>query len=238
MTSTKFRIVTWNCNGGKFEKKYPYITELIPDPDITIIQEIAQPKIPIPNCIWTPSSTPTKGVAVTTRNGFSVMPHPIDPDAPIVFVPVIIRGPVEFHLLAVWTQKNGKYVDSFRNVFDRYHEFLHEKSSVIAGDFNSNAIWNHEHKIMNHSKVVEYCVRELGLVSSYHKKISADHGKEEHPTIYWQHNRAKPYHIDYCFVPESWEIDNVEIGTFDDWHDKSDHCPVIVDVSVNTEKSV
>jgi endonuclease/exonuclease/phosphatase family metal-dependent hydrolase len=41
------------------------------------------------------------------------------------------------------------------------------------------------------------------------------------------------YHIDYCFVPESWtkSISAVELGGFDDWVHLSDHVPLIVEVS-------
>lgn len=232
MTPTKFRIVTWNCCGGPFEKKFQYIAQLNPEPDIAIIQEIAQPKTPVQNCIWTASSAPAKGVAIIARNGFSVSPYPVDPEVPPVFVPAIIKGPVEFNLLAVWTQKKGNYVESFKAAFEHYRQFLLEKPSVITGDFNSNTIWDREYRMMNHSMVAKYCENELGLVSSYHKKMLAVQGREDDPTFFLTRKKNKPYHIDYCFAPDSWSIEKVEIGKYESWIDKSDHCPVIVDIMI------
>ncbi|MCX6699335.1 MAG: hypothetical protein NTV68_05320 [Methanomicrobiales archaeon] len=224
-----FRIVTWNCNGGQFDWKAPMISAL--NPDVAIIQEIAAPKNQDLNCCWAPTLTAYKGVAVITRNGFSVEPIQRDPQVPDIFLPVIIHGPVEFHLLAVWTQKVSGYIESCKPVFEKYRDFLLSKPSVITGDFNSNAIWDYLHPKISHTITVNYLMQEFGLVSSYHKKINVDQGKEQHPTFYLYRWKNKPYHYDYCFVPDYWDIKNVEVGEHEEWAKYSDHCPLVVDIA-------
>lgn len=39
-------------------------------------------------------------------------------------------------------------------------------------------------------------------MSAYHEHFSEAHGQESRPTYYFLWNRRKPFHIDYCFVPE------------------------------------
>lgn len=91
---------------------------------------------------------------------------------------------------------------------------------------------------MNFSDVRKYCESELGLISSYHTKKGVAYGQENEHTHFHNPGNKKPYHIDYCFVPKEWHINNVTIGKFEDWQGKSDHCPVIVDISVDSEASM
>ena len=109
-----------------------------------IIQEIAEPKKPVENCVWTASTVQSRGVAVIARNDFTVTPYPWNPDVHPVFLPVCISGPVNFHLLGVWTLASGRYMKSFRYAFGGYKEFLHSQPAVIAGDFNSDASSNNK----------------------------------------------------------------------------------------------
>jgi len=55
-------------------------------------------------------------------------------------------------------------------------------------------------------------------------------GKEKHNTLYMYRHRNKPYHIDYCFVSSDFsaKIKEVEVGTYEDWKDFSDHTPLMV----------
>lgn len=36
---------------------------------------------------------------------------------------------------------------------------------------------------------------------------------------------------DYCFASKNWidKINDVAVGKYDDWHELSDHCPIIID---------
>ena len=186
----------------------------------------------IGNCCWIRSEVPYKAVAVVSRNGYSVHPWPREPHVPGVFLPVSIQGPIDFHLLACWTQITGAYIEYCREVFESYQEFLLGKPSVIAGDLNSNAIFDYQHPKSNHTMTVDYLHKKFGLVSSYHKKLQAIQGKEEHPTFYMYRHQDKPFHLDYCFVPDRWEIKGIDVGSWEEWHLKSDHCPLVVDIEI------
>jgi endonuclease/exonuclease/phosphatase family metal-dependent hydrolase len=76
---------------------------------------------------------------------------------------------------------------------------------------------------------------ELGLVSSYHHYYGEAHGTETRPTFYLHRNKRRPYHIDYCFVPEGWAsyIQSVQIGSYEDWQKHSDHRPLLVDLNLD-----
>jgi endonuclease/exonuclease/phosphatase family metal-dependent hydrolase len=81
--------------------------------------------------------------------------------------------------------------------------------------------------------------REAGKKGSrgtYHCFFGERQGEESRPTTYFQWNRDRPYHIDYCFISESWmsRLNSMEVGTFEDWSDISDHRPLTVDVALPT----
>ena len=103
------------------------------------------------------------------------------------------------------------------------------------GDFNSNLIWdvlkNRHPTDLNHSALLDR-LKGHRLVSSYHTFYGEQQGKETRPTYYLLWNEKKPYHIDYCFIPDGWvnRLKNVEIGNYLDWKDYSDHRPLIVDI--------
>ena len=102
---------------------------------------------------------------------------------------------------------------------------------VIAGDFNSNAIWDRKGRCWSHSEVVKQ-LEGMGLRSLYHSKYGETPGKEATPTLYLQKNPDKPYHIDFvflseCMVPKS----SIKIGKRDNWLKVSDHMPVIAELT-------
>ena len=74
---------------------------------------------------------------------------------------------------------------------------------------------------------------KLGLVSAYHHFFGEEQGSETRPTFYllWKENR--PFHIDYCFIPEAWTADirSVSVGTYADWFASSDHRPLVVELN-------
>jgi exonuclease III len=67
--------------------------------------------------------------------------------------------------------------------------------------------------------------------SIYHRHFEIEQGKEINPTFFLQRNINKSYHIDYCFASADilGKVQNVEIGTYDNWSAHSDHSPLIVD---------
>ena len=108
----------------------------------------------------------------------------------------------------------------------------------VAGDLNSNTIWDKPGWRINHSTKVRILEESFGLVSAYHAIRGEAHGAESEPTLYWR-DRTKDgptYHIDYIFVPSLWigKVRELSIGTFETWCGSglSDHVPVVVDVDV------
>ena len=102
------------------------------------------------------------------------------------------------------------------------------KKILIAGDFNSNTIWDQWDRWWNHSDVVKE-LNKVGIESLYHKFMDEEQGKETKPTFFLQRKKEKAYHIDYIFGSNHFtkKIDNLEIGKIDDWIEISDHLPLI-----------
>ena len=116
----------------------------------------------------------------------------------------------------------------FRSIH-HYKTHLTRKPTILIGDFNSNTIWDKEHRESSHSHVVKF-LEERKIYSSYHLHYKQVQGKEEHPTLYMYRHKDKPYHIDYCFLSGdlATNLHSVEVGDFETWTQYSDHMPVIV----------
>jgi endonuclease/exonuclease/phosphatase family metal-dependent hydrolase len=101
--------------------------------------------------------------------------------------------------------------------------------TVLAGDFNAS--WRNAHHLEN--------VRSLaarGMVNAYNSfKGIRDEAEPEHATSYFRWSSAKPYHMDFVFVPKVWSIKDVAIGSFADYPARrlSDHVPVVVTLDAN-----
>jgi exodeoxyribonuclease-3 len=228
-----------------FHKKYKQLLTL--GPDIAIVPECAAPQLIAEaapefrpsSSIWIGSNR-HKGLGVFTFGAFQAKQSPIyQEDFPFV-APIYILGPTSFNLLAVWAchHRPNSYRDRLgplRRALSAYRAFIAECPTVVAGDFNDNSIWDGA-KLNNHGTNVRE-LGALGLRSAYHHARAVKQGCEPEPTLYWR-NRTRDgprYHIDYCFVPESWtkSIAAVTIGQFEDWVGTrlSDHVPVVVDVN-------
>jgi len=154
-------------------------------------------------------------------------------------IPVSVEGPFSFVLFAVWTLglKPFPYVCAASTAIDLYDDLFQQRVVVMLGDFNSNAKWDKEHPAsLNHSAMVSRLKRH-GLISGYHTFKSEEHGEESLHTFHLHRNEQKKYHIDFCFVPESWapRIRHVDIGSFAAWKTCSDHQPLLVDIDIDAD---
>lgn len=163
-------------------------------------------------------------------------------------MPVTVKGPTTFRLLAVWADMTRSTMRAFEGTPDPVgplrrglranKQFLRKGPTVVAGDFNNHPRWDAPLQSWNHS----YAMADLasfGLHSAYHAHRGIEPGDEaEEPTFYMHKNRTKPYHIDWCFTPTEWAIDDVQVGGYETYSAKggpSDHAPLIVEVGPTRE---
>jgi exodeoxyribonuclease III len=110
-------------------------------------------------------------------------------------------------------------------------EWFNANPVVVAGDFNSNKIWDAKREVGNHSSVVKF-LDERGLVSAYHERFNESQGTETCPTFCLHRHEYRRYHIDFIFIPREWifRLRTVDVGKYEQWSKQSDHCPVVVDM--------
>ena len=243
------RIVAWNCNMA-LDRKVDVLLDLAPD--IAVVCECAEPeRLRLRSkAAWMQGDpvwigrNPHKGLAVFAFNGYAVRLAASYHAALRYIAPVHVGGPTESNLFAVWAQNASAggirkhQLGPLRRALSRYKSFLGERPAVIAGDLNSNTIWDKPGWRINHSTKVRILEESFGLVSAYHAIRGEAHGAESEPTLYWR-DRTKDgptYHIDYVFMPSLWidKVRELSIGTFETWCGSglSDHVPVVVDVDI------
>ena len=232
------RIVTWNCQGG-FHRKAEAVERL--QPDLAIIQECECPDRlrsrgeawrtrPI---VWC-GDAPTKGLAVIAFTGAQLEVDPIYDATLKHLLPVLVTGSRSFRLLAVWTKEDAEqramYIGQAVLGAQRYAPFIAGDATVVAGDFNSNQIWDRPERPYRHAQLVELLERP-GLVSAYHQHYGEAQGAETRGTFYMYRKQERGFHIDYCFVPKAWApyLKSVQVGAYAEWRYLSDHCPLVVE---------
>lgn len=230
------RIITWNCNMA-FRKKAAAI--LAHRPDVLVVPECEHParlvfdeNVPKPtDVLWT-GTNESKGLAVFSYGDFRLKKIRIHNPAFRYILPVRVSGPIAFTLFAVWANNpsdpDGTYVEQVWKAIHYYNKHITRKQTVLAGDFNSNTIWDRKYRVGNHSHVVEKLARKK-IESVYHRYHGQLHGAELHPTQFMYRHRDKPYHLDYCFASKDLadRITSVEIGAHEEWARLSDHVPLI-----------
>lgn len=236
-----FKILTWNCNGA-FRKKFESVLDF--DADICIIQECENPTESghkdyikwADNYLWT-GDTKNKGLAIFAKPNIKLeklnWTNNFKNHSVKHFLPCKVNN--DFDLLAVWTHRNNSPNFGYIGQLWKYLQVNKDKlnRTLIAGDFNSNTIWDEWDRWWNHSDVVGE-LKEIGIESIYHKITNEQHGKESTPTLFFQKKIERPYHIDYVFGPEKFikGTKNLEIGRPDKWLKLSDHMPIIIEFNV------
>lgn len=217
------------------EKKFQHIAQL--EADIYIIQECEDPLKAkhndysewSKNHLWI-GDNKNKGIGIFAKEHIKIerldWSNDFRDHTVKYFLPCLVNN--KFQLLGVWTHKNnspnfgymGQFWKYLKTNLDNFNEI------IIAGDFNSNSIWDEWDRWWNHSDVVEI-LQKKNINSVYHEIKNENQGKETLPTFYLQRKREKPYHIDYFFTSSNFITKSFEVGTFENWIDISDHVPVI-----------
>ena len=227
-----------------FRKKAPFI--LAHEPDILIVPECEHPdKLKFNTGIATPTDmlwfgeNRNKGLGIFSYSHFKFKLLRNHNPAFKMIIPIAVTGgEIDFTLYAVWANNpgdpDGQYVEQVWKAIQHYDKKLKGKPTMLAGDFNSNTIWDRKYRAGNHSNVVKR-LEEKGIVSCYHLHHKQVQGKEAHPTFYLYRHKDKPYHLDYCFASAqiSDKISSVEIGDHDFWKQYSDHVPVMITFNID-----
>lgn len=232
------RLATWNCQTG-VQNNWSLVEKL--DADVLTIQECGDDTCAEAagrrgwTCEWQPGRY-RRGLAVLARAPYRIeLRERSEP----CLISTMVSGPgaLRFRFVGFWamTPSRGGADTYPQQATDLIRQLPDDGTpTVVAGDFNAS--WRNHHHLRN---VANLAAR--GLVNAYSSfyKI-ADDARPEYPTSYFQWNKARPYHMDFVFVPESWPIQNVQVGSFEDYPGSrvSDHVPVIVSVSAASDGAV
>ena len=225
------KILSWNCN-LKFAKKYENLESI--DADILIIQECEKLKedyFPNGKFLWT-GRLENKGLGVLIKNKSASLDPIYNPNL-INFLPIQSD---EIRILGVWaynhravkfgTNVSGNTIDAL----DYYGEWLTEgfHPCIFGGDFNNSPMWDKKNK-PNNFQNINHTLNSFGFKSAYHSTTGDDFGVETQATLFHTKNESKKYHIDYLYL-KSLEVKSLEIGSYEDWIEYSDHVPIIVEI--------
>ena len=225
-----FRLATWNCCRASVTKTADAVISL--NAALTVLQEGRRPASIPEGQLWF-GANPRNGVAVIPGPGVRIAAGPVAPAAPWSIVPLEVSGPLDLHVLMVWTRQEHQYIRGLDAALTTYAGFLQTAPAVVLGDFNANAIWDNARRPTDFSRVAARLAGEFGLVSAYHARSGEAFGSESQATHYFWRRRTRPFHLDYCFLPERWieSVRNVAILDGPPWDVLSDHRPLVIDVA-------
>lgn len=221
--------MTWNC-ATALAKKLDRLVAL--SVDIAVVQECSRVDAAAEGALFLgpPDPRARKGVALLAINPeFKLVEAAQRTPEYWWLLPAEVHGPEEFNILAVWAYGHRRQPSGLRlhEVLDKWKPFIESRPTVVVGDFNNSVQWDTVRR-PDHRRTVD-ALAELGLISAYHERFGTTQGHEAHPTLMWRWNPARPYHIDYMFIPAAWRsrLSAVEVGEASDWLRSSDHMPVV-----------
>ncbi len=218
------------------DKKVDALVSL--EADVAVVPECSEKSIKglghgVQSTLWFGSNL-HKGIGIICRKEWAIRALP-QPEQKWI-VPIAVDSPTPFTLIAVWAcaagaSRKDRYIGQVYQALMAHPEWFDGSPIVVAGDFNSNKIWDGKRKVGNHSSVVRF-LEERGLVSAYHENSNELQGMESCPTLHMFRQKDRCYHIDYVFIPREWmvRLRTVKVGTYEQWSKLSDHCPIVVDL--------
>lgn len=226
-----------------FRKKASLILSY--QPDILIIQECECEEklffledLPKASGVKWFGENNNKGMGVFAYNNYHLQTLEIYNKAFKMIVPIAVTSPgFNFNLFAVWAnnpaEPRSQYIGQVWKAINFYNDILGNTKTIIAGDFNSNKIWDKQHKEISHSGVVDFLAGKE-IFSTYHLQHTQLQGSEQHPTLFLYRHKDKPFHIDYCFASADMLplLQSVEVGDFETWATLSDHVPLIISFDI------
>lgn len=230
------RLATWNCNGA-LRRKLSQADSL--GADLLVIQECEDPTQSTPEYReWAREHAwigygKNKGIGIFPRRGQSIERLEWPAANVELFLPVRIDSNLD--VVGVWTQHASPSSLAYVGQFWHYtlaHQGKWGSNTIIAGDLNSNAIWDKPRHPYTHAGCIQ-ALSEAGFRSLYHLASGEEQGQESQPTFFLQRSTLKPFHIDYVFAHEKMlkeTIPPIQVGGWDDWIGVSDHMPLVVEL--------
>jgi exonuclease III len=133
-------------------------------------------------------------------------------------------------------EKKIPYEKKVNEILDFIQSVTDSSDILIGGDFNITTAIRHpieEAEGLKNTKtelaIIDRLRKEFGVINSW----QVIHPNECLPqTLRWSGDKKKPYHCDGIFVPISWlrHLESCEVLS-DDWHEMSDHNPVVATFS-------
>jgi exodeoxyribonuclease III len=229
------RLIAWNCHHGRLAHRVSLLKPLTPD--LVFLQE-CQPAEPLPllGTFGTRRINPKKGIALGSVNPhYRLTDLGTHPNGGRAVIAGEVAGPVAFTLLGIWSV-GPRYVDDVLSSLAAYDDVLRSGRAVVMGDMNSGPTVNDTTTgvTKKHQRLLD-AFAARGLVSAYHVFHKVKHGEEAHATYRHRFNAAEPWHLDFCFIPQSWaaSLTSVELLDGDYWRAESDHHPLMVDLRFN-----
>ena len=216
-------------------EKTDFIDQL--EADLLIVQECEDPSRSNPdflswsgNYLWV-GKTKHKGLAIFARGDVELCDWNLE--SVTYFLPCQVGN--ELNIVGVWTKRSQElnYLGQLWRFLNENEHQLRSQPTLIFGDFNSSAIWDHKYGAKSHTNLIER-FQELGFESVYHAFSKEAQGKETKPTYFMYRDIEKPYHIDHAICSTSLlnSIKKIEIGKPKDWINYSDHMPVSLEISI------
>lgn len=221
------RIATWNSCRSDTDAKAKILSWF--DADTTLLEECSRPRgADAETCLW--EGAPEKlGIAIVVGAGFKVTRGPRDPKiSHSVFSFIVESAQSRLNVIAVWAMPEPNYVTAVQAGLDAYGDFIRSGPTIIAGDFNSGPTLKTAGAAEAHAELCHRLSQDFGPVSSFHAATGGVQAVEAGTYLQnWDTNR--PYHIDYCFVPQQWASRLlVRLGGADEYTE-SDHRPIFVE---------
>jgi len=224
------RLVTWNCRSGSVASRLDELRLLAPD--IVFLQECDPARGGrVAGVVCSRAIKARKGIALCAADSCRCRARTLLTGSGRAAIAATVLRPVPFTAIGVWAQAT-RYADDVIRTLRAHASVVRATPAIVFGDFNSGtSLARLGASSRHHQRLVDE-FDALGLVSAYHAFHRVDHGYESDATYFHQFNGAKPWHIDFCFVPRSWasRIVNVAVLDGDEWRTRSDHLPLVVDV--------
>lgn len=209
------RLITWNCCRGDMSSKLDALRRFAPD--VVVLQE-AKPQARELGGQFL-EFVPGIGVATFRCDGGEMTR--VRASANKCGLTVTLDGPRgSIDIVNIWAHPLKRYADA---VLDVVRASPRKRTAIFAGDFNVDAT----------SRGYKALIAELdarNVRSAYHHFHNVAHGAEAHATHYFLRKESRPFHVDFCFAPQSLAVRSVEVGSYAEWGHLSDHVPVVVDL--------